>query len=496
MKLELRPRQVAARDAIAAAFRAGYKRVMVAAPCGFGKTELATAILHATFDNGKRGAFIADRISLINQTSARFDKYDLPHGVAQGDHWRWRPSEQIQICSIQTLQRRRWPETNLNVVDEAHVLTATMREKLEKKDCFSIGLSATPVTPGLGKYFDVVINAATTNELIEEGSLVPLRIFSCVEPDMEGVPVIAGEWSEKEASKRALQVVGDVVAEYLEKGEGRKFIGFGVDIAHVQELQRQFLAAGLNVATYTADDLTEDRDQIVEEFKKPDSSIQGILSVEALTRGFDVSDVSCLIYARPLRNAFHVHIQILGRVMRTADGKFDGLVLDHSGNCKRFWKQMQALFSEGVQELDTGKKKEKEKPKQEPEKEPVKCPQCGHMHNPAPFCAVCGHEYPKRASVEHVPGTLKELLAQGSPKNMSNVVWPMVCGHVRNGTTPPEKQRAKALAIYKSMTGTWPKGEFEFTEPQQPTPEVASKIRSLNIRFAKSRSKQSAAVAA
>ena len=57
-----------------------------------------------------------------------------------------------------------------------------------------VGLTATPFTKGLGKLYDAVVNVATTNDLIAQGFLVPFRIFSCVEPDMEGVKVVAGEY--------------------------------------------------------------------------------------------------------------------------------------------------------------------------------------------------------------------------------------------------------------------------------------------------------------
>ena len=496
MNLQLFPEQQQVIDDVAAAFRAGHKRVMVSAACGFGKTELATAIMQAAAINGKRSAFIADRISLVTQTSERFDKYGLDHGVMQASHWRFRPSEKVQVCSVQTLRRRQWPELSLMVVDEAHVLHGDIRKKLDKKDCYAIGLSATAVTEGLGKYFDTVVNAPPTNRLIEAGRLVPLRIFSCVAPSMEGVKVVAGEWEAKETESRALKVVGDVVAEYAAHGEGRKFIGFGVNIAHVMELQRQFLEAGINVATYTADDDSEDRSEVVREFKKPDSAIRGILSVEALTRGFDVADVSCLVYARPLRKALAVHVQILGRVMRTAEGKVDAIVLCHSGNCERFWKATHELFENGVSELDDGTKKEKPKAKDEPEKEPMKCPGCGYMHQPAPFCPSCGHRYPKKPSVEHVPGTLAELLASGTPQQVTRSVWPMVCHVARMRPMPEDKQKSLALAIYKRMTGQWPKGDFASTEPVVPTPDVASKIRSLNIAWSKARAKEKTAARA
>lgn len=485
--LELRAEQQQVVDDVAAAFRAGHKRVMVSAACGFGKTELATAMLFATHANGRRGAFIADRISLCTQTSERFDKYGLDHGVMQADHWRFRPSEQIQVCSVQTLSRRRWPETNLIVIDEAHVLHGAVRKKLAAKDCFAIGLSATAVTPGLGKFFDAVVNAPPTNRLIEMGRLVPLRIYSCVEPNMDGVPVVAGEWAEKETEKRALQVVGDVVAEYLQKGDGKKFICFAASIAHAHELQRQFIAAGVNVATYTADDRPEDRSEIVQEFRKPDSAIRGLLSVEALTRGFDVADVGVLILARPLRSSLAVHVQMLGRVMRPAEGKAYATVLDHAGNCSRFWQAYNDLFEVGITELDDGKKKEKKKPKKE-DAEPIKCPSCGHLHAPRPACPACGHEYPRKRAIEHVPGTLQELIATGNPSLMRKELWPQVVGLVMEGVNnDPAYMQRRAQAIYHEITGEFARARVETTTPVPPSRELRNKVTANRIRYAKRR---------
>jgi len=492
MNLQLRPEQQQVIDDIAAAFRAGHKRVMVSAPCGFGKTELATAILQATKGNQRRGAFLADRISLVNQTSERFDKYGLDHGIMMAQHWRFRPSEQIQICSVQTLQRRRWPDVNLIVVDEAHVLHGAIRTKLEQKDCFAIGLSATAVTPGLGKYFDSVVNAPPTNRLIEKGLLTPYRIFSCAEPNMTGVKVgHDGEWDDKETEKKALEVVGDVVEEYVKNGGNKKFIGFGATIAHCQELQRQFLAAGINVALYTSEEKDDERIEVVREFRKPDSLIRGLLSVEALTRGFDVADVEVLILARPLRKALAVHIQMMGRVMRTSDGKTEALILDHSGNCSRFWHEMNELFEYGVRKLDDGKRKEKPKPDEKPDLDPIKCPNCGHLHLPRPTCPHCGHEYPKRQSVQHVPGTLKEILKDGTARQKTEALWPQIARYAidrRGGKNDAAKKLA--LALFMKITGAFPQANWDRTTPAlQVSPEVASRIRAENIRFSKGRKK-------
>lgn len=489
-KLELRPLQASLLEKVSEAWRAGHKRVMVCAPCGFGKTECATAILQTTRNNGKRGLFIADRKALVNQTSARFDKYELPHGIQMSDHWRFKPSEAVQICSAQTLARRRWPDSQLMVIDEAHVLLDVVRKKLDEKDRYAIGLSATPVTKGLGKHFDIVINAATTNQLIEAGLLVPLRIFSCTEPNMDGVKVVAGEWEEKEVSKRALQVVGDVVAEYMKHGAGKKFVAFAASIDHAKELQRQFIAAGINVATYTAEDNDDDRNEVVAEFGKPQSAIRGLVSVEALTRGFDVTDVEVLILARPLRKAFAVHVQMLGRVMRAHPGKTHAMVFDHAGNCLRFWKDQSELFEYGVKALDDGKKKEKPKATKSAEKEPVKCPDCRAIHAPAPSCPHCGHQYPRRQTVEHVPGTLKELIACGNGDIQRRQLWPQIVSYVlEKDAGDLVKAQRRAQGIFKDLTGEFCRARVETTTPVECSRDLRNKILANTIRWSRRQKK-------
>lgn len=491
MQIELRPYQQAAFDAVREKLRAGAHSVLVNAPTGSGKTVLASALMEMTQAKGNRATFVVDRLSLINQTSAVFDRYGLRHGVIQSQHERWQPHQQIQVCSIQTLARRQWPDSRVDVFDEAHVLHAAHKHRIQHGTSVVIGLTATPFTRGLAKYFDAVVNVTTTRKLIEDGWLVPYRIFSCAEPDMSGVKVAStGEWESTGASKKALEVVGDVVAEYAKHGEDRKFICSAVDTAHVEELARQFLAAGINVATYTYKDNDDDRMDTVEEFRRPDSSIRGLITVTAASRGFDVPDVGCIIMARPLRKSLAEHIQLFGRGLRISPetGKQNCIVLDHSGNCARFFADCEAFFDVGAVELDDGKPKTKPKAQEKKEKEPVKCPECRALHPPMPFCPNCGHEYPKKQAVAHVPGTLKELIAGGHSYELTRMLWPQVCGYVLE-RKEGDQARRQALAIYHEITGEWPRQSFESTQPAMVTLEVRNRIKANQIRYAKGRMK-------
>lgn len=448
---------------------------------------IASALMEMTRDKGNRANFVVDRKSLINQTSRMFDSYGIDHGVIQADHPRFRPSVPIQVCSIQTLARREWPESNVDVFDEAHILHKEHKARMAAGSSIVIGLTATPFTRGLAKYFDHVVNVTTTRQLIKDGWLAPYRIFSCAEPNMDGVEVKAnGEWDEKQTSGRALEVVGDVVKEYMLHGESRKFICSAVDTTHVEELQRQFVANGINAATYTYKDSDDDRAEVLDEFRKADSSIRGLITVTAASRGFDQPDVSCIIMARPLRKSLAEHIQLFGRGLRIAQAKADCTVLDHSGNAARFFSQTEDFFDNGASALDDGKPKTKSK-QEKPEIEAIKCPSCGHLHRPMPFCPHCGHAYPKRQTVVHVPGTLKKLIAGGFHKELVRDLWPQVCGYVLERKSGQEAAK-QAVAIYASLTGGVPRGAwFDSTKPVAPSQEVRNRILHNQIKFARRR---------
>jgi DNA repair protein RadD len=195
-ELELRDYQEAILDKLRTAFIEGHRSVVLVAPTGAGKTEMAMALLSATADRGNRAAMVLDRIVLCNQTSARLDSYGFDHGVMQAGHWRFRPGERIQVCSAQTLEKRgSMPGMKVLIVDECHNTRKQTVEFIKNNPGIKVvGLTATPFTKGLGKIFSAVVSAITTRELVEKDMLVPLRVFIAKEIDMAGAKKVAGEW--------------------------------------------------------------------------------------------------------------------------------------------------------------------------------------------------------------------------------------------------------------------------------------------------------------
>jgi len=480
--INLYPFQEASIEALRENIRNGVRNQILCAPTGSGKTICATYLLRECYAKRKRGIFIADRINLIDQTSAVLDTYGVPHGVIQSQHWRSKPWELIQVASAATLERRTWPEDpSLIIVDEAHCIRKQIAKRIIQRDAVTIGLTATPFTRGLGKLYDRLVTITTTNKLIAEGFLSGYRIFASSEPDMRGARVVAGEWTEDAAAERAMPIVGDCVAEYLKHGEGKKFIAFGVNVAHCEEMQKQFLAAGVQCALYTYRTGDSERAEMVQEFRKPDSYIRGLVSVAALSKGFDVSDVEVIIMARPLRSSVAEHIQILGRGLRSHDGKSTCTVLDHAGNCVRFWAQMQDFFENGAAELDDGKHRDKKKAEKS-ERKPIKCPQCFAVHAPAPMCPHCGFVHPKRSDVVHEAG---ELIALAKGPTATKEEKQEVYAQLRHIAIDRGYKEGWAAHKFKERFGIWPRGLDDIEKP--PTQLLMNWVRSRQIAYAKAK---------
>jgi len=290
------------------------------APTGAGKTYLGLRICNEAMQRGKRAIFLCDRTTLINQTSEAAIGYGLEaHGIVQANHWRRRPDELLQIASAQTVAKRGyWPKADVIVVDECHTQLKVWTEYAMTSGAAFIGLSATPFSAGLGKIFSNLINATTMHDLTESGVLVPMRIFSCTKPDMAGAETRGGEWTDKAAEERGLDIVGDVVLEWMKFAENRKTIVFGATIKHCKEIAQQFMDHGVMAAVFTSETTAKEREILLKEYRKPDSYLKVLISVEALAKGFDVPDVGCVCDARPLRKSLSTAIQMWGRGLRSS----------------------------------------------------------------------------------------------------------------------------------------------------------------------------------
>lgn len=390
---------------------------------------------------------------------------------------------------------------------------ATLAYMAQYPNAVKIGLTATPFTKGMGKHWDGMVNVIPTRKLIEEGHLIQPKMYVAKSPEESELGLTSfGEFSDESASSAGIRIVGDVVAEWVTKTHEffngpAKTIVFSPTVEHGRELCAAFNAAGFNFQQVSYLDRTdEERAAKIEEFRRPDSQIHGLVSCGVLTKGFDVPDCLIGISCKPYRKSLSSHMQEIGRVMRPAPGKDIALWLDHAGNLERFAVEMFDVWDNGAGELDKAEKRDVEKRERtEMTREKVVCPECsGALHGN--ICTGCGWEKPARSQITEEEGTLVEF-AQNKLNLQPRAglradclkdprkVWIGALNYAMDSTSKGEQ------AARKWAAGIWygiypgqrlPFGWFDM--PRQPaTPDTYSLAEREVARFRKNTRKRSAA---
>jgi len=425
MQHELRDYQEAAIASLRNSIAKVNKRLMLQMPTGAGKTATAASIIRSALGNDKRVIFTVPALSLITQTIESF-KRDGIHdiGVMQGMHELTDASAKVQICSIQTLMRRKIPPADLVMIDEAHVVFDIYKrwfDDPEWKNVPIIGLSATPWTKGLGKLYDELIIGTTTQQLIDSEFLSKFRVYAPSKPDLEGIKTIAGDYEIQglaSAMNRAA-LVADIVDTWIKLGEDRPTICFAVNRAHAANICDSFNKAGIPSAYVDGETPLDERDDLAKQFRNGDYKV--ICNVGVMTTGVDLPFVSCLILARPTKSEM-LYCQIVGRGLRMFKGKSDCLILDHSDTTARlgFVTDIHhGHLDDGKKKIGGGDKREKQEPL------PKVCPKCTYL-KPARIrvCPACGFETMPRANVFYADGELHEVSGRGGNKVYSEVMTP------------------------------------------------------------------------
>lgn len=414
---ELRDYQSAAIQSVREQFKKGKKRVVLQMPTGSGKTATAAAVINSALGKGGRVIFTVPALSLITQTIESFRRDGITNiGVMQGQHELTDADQPVQICSVQTLARRKIPPASLVIVDEAHVVFDLYSRWFNHEDWNNthfIGLSATPWTKGLGKLWDDLVIGATTQDMIDKGHLCPFRVFAPSKPDLEGIKTVAGDYDlsglDKAMNKTA--ITADIVKNWIERGEDRPTLCFAVNRAHAANICDEFNRAGVPAAYVDGETPLDERDDLAKDFKAGKYKI--ICNVGVMTTGVDLPFVSCLILGRPTKSEM-LYVQIVGRGLRPANGKTDCLIFDHSDTTARLGFVTDIhheILDDGTKKQGSGDKKEKKDPLPKP------CPACTYLMPPKiKVCAACGFELKPKANVFVADGNLVEHLGGGRDK--------------------------------------------------------------------------------
>lgn len=487
---ELRPHQEKAIHSLRHSLARGARRPLCQLPTGAGKTVIAANIIRMALDKGNRVIFTVPAVSLVDQTAREFFAEGiLDIGVMQADHPMTDPTKPVQVASVQTLQRRQIPEAGLVIIDEAHRSFQFVRDWMRRPEWSRVpfvGLSATPWAPGLGRDYDDLIVAATTQELIDAGYLAPFRVFAPSHPDLSAVRTVAGDFHEGDLSDamQAGTITADVVTTWLQRGENRPTLCFAVDRAHAQALKRQFEAADVPTGYVDAYTSSDERETIRKQFAAGDLRV--VCNVGVLTTGVDW-DVRCLILARPTKSEM-LYTQIIGRALRTAPGKDAALILDHSDTTQR----LGFVTDIHHDRLDDGAPKSKQK-RERKKPEPKECSAC-HYLRPAKVhaCPACGFQPERQDAVEVVEGDLVELDSKRRAKLNREAGWDEKAAffaQLKGYALLHGYKPGWAANKYREKFSVWPDDPRVRNVAAAGTvgPAVSAWIRSSQIRWAKSR---------
>ena len=229
MSIVVRGYQTAALEGAREELRKAVKRLIISAPTGSGKTIVAMEMIKAAVAKGSRVSFIADRRSLVQQTSRRFTEAGIQHGILMGNDTvgTWEP---VRVESAQTIQKRGLRAgTDLFVMDEVHEVRPDIIKQIAESGATLIGLTATPFPAALAEPIDshlptaqqkpdappryeAMVSTVTTDQLIADGHLCPFDVVAPVATvDTSGVKVQGGEFHKPTLKDRIMRIVGEIV---------------------------------------------------------------------------------------------------------------------------------------------------------------------------------------------------------------------------------------------------------------------------------------------
>jgi DNA repair protein RadD len=370
-------------------------RTLLVAPTGSGKTVMGVELAQRL---GVPTLWLAHRKELIDQAAAQLRTYGLTVGEIMAGYQPL-PLAPVQVASVQTLVRRNIPPVGLVVIDEAHHAAASTYQTIldECRGARVIGLTATPFRldgKGLGDLFDRLVVAAYTDDLCHAGTLHAPKVWASSSPDLRGIKKVGGDYAKGALAERTNtdDANADIVQTwkqhaYVDLPDGlgsfnwRKTVAFAVDVQHSKDIAEAFNAAGEGiVAEYVTGSTSRDeRDAILRRLR--DGRTHVVANCMVLTEGWDLPTLECAIIARPTAS-LNLHLQMIGRIMRSTEGKDGCIVLDHAGN-----HHVHGLVTRRISySLDTGKKVGFE--------EPLglrRCKQCGLFYAITEFaCPECG----------------------------------------------------------------------------------------------------------
>lgn len=443
--MQLRDYQLKAQEDSRTAFREGHRAVCLIAPTGAGKTAIASSTIQLATQKGNRCLFLAHRQELLDQINATLDKFPMDRSL-------------VQVESIQTMVRRleRTQEPDLIVADEAsHSISDSWLKVLNHWPKSKVwGLTATPQRldgRGLGDVFQKLVYGPSVQSLIDRGFLCrPVYYAPKTDLDLSNVSVKMGDYAKDELESAVTQsgIVGSATEHYARICPGVPAIAFCISREHGKSVAEQFRNAGWTSETLFGDMPREARHDLVKRFTA--GSVNVLVTVDIATEGFDAPGTVAAILLRPTQS-LALHLQTIGRVLRTYPVKDRAVILDHVGNLTRPGLGLAEWDREWTLE---GKKRSTRTADELPDIAIKRCPSCFAIAAGGTVeCPECGTCMVDARPSREKAGMLEEVETRVCPRCGSPTINGVRCGGCAKDAKEEEracKTKSDFIALAKS----------------------------------------------
>jgi superfamily II DNA or RNA helicase len=335
MAYELRPYQLESVEAVKN-LKEGFNGIL-SLSTGTGKTVIMSAIANETLG---RTLIVVQSSELRTQTIEKLFNTNPELDVGSVQASLNEVSNKVVIATRQSLthskstrleQMSEHGDFELVFFDECHSSVGQIKKIIDKlnPNIKVIGVTATAFNPEMKKVFHGIIYEKSILEMINKKYLCePKAIYVYSDVDLSSVKTVAGEFNQRQLEDAVnTDNRNDIIVDaYLKYASDRKStIVFASGIAHARDICQKF--KDNNIICDYIDSTIEDsqRELVIDNFKS--GKLPVIVNVGILTLGFDHPPVSCIMMCRPTKSKI-LFTQIIGRGLRTSEGKENCLVID------------------------------------------------------------------------------------------------------------------------------------------------------------------------
>lgn len=396
------------------------KRPIIALPTGAGKSFVIALLIEKLLESKKneRILVLSHNREILEQNAKAIENHIGKEVGLFSSGLNRKEIKQITVGGIQSVYRNipLFHKFRIVIVDECHLIPTNSNSMYRRffelvKEPRVIGLTATPFRLGDGliygsedTMFDDMVYDLTSmdnfNKLVEDGYLCKL-ITKATKNELEtdNIKTVAGDFDLKEMSMAFDReaITKACVKEMIAIGQNyKKWLVFAIDIDHAEHIADMIGKHGINAGVVHSR-MEDDRDVVIREFKT--GAIRALVNVNVLTTGFNDPEIDMIVMMRPTKSPV-IHVQTIGRGLRTSEGKSHCCILDFAGNTERLGP---------INDVHITKKRKGEGG----EAITKRCPDCDTIHHPTvKVCEVCGHKFQFKVGLNVSASTAEVVAAQ------------------------------------------------------------------------------------